>query len=154
MRHGTYDAFVAELDATGASLVYATYLGGTHTNYGDGIALGPHGEIIVTGYTNAADFPVTPGAFNTTFSNNEVFVVKLGAGLGSDGSGDDGSGDSGSAGSGSGGSDGGNGASTDAGVTAGEPGAPAGCCEVGGDRSPFAAAVLACVAALAMRRRR
>jgi hypothetical protein len=173
-RHGVDDAFVTEIDATGTQLVYSTYLGGTGQEFGNGIALGPNGSIIVTGYTTSADFPVTPGAFDTTYTPTEQFIVKLGTGSGddsgSDGSGSDGSGSDGSGsatgsdgsgsatgsdGSGSAG-DGSNGSSgaPDAGDTNGEPGAPAGCCAVGGGRGGAGVALLACLVGFALRRGR
>ena len=57
------DSFVMKFDtsaAGAASLLYSTYLGGTHA--GDvayGVAVGPTGDIYLTGRTDAADFPIT-----------------------------------------------------------------------------------------------
>ncbi len=60
---------MTKLDASGAALVYSTYLGGSG---GDdparGIALDGAGNAYVTGYTASADFPTTAGAFDTTFN--------------------------------------------------------------------------------------
>jgi len=75
---GTSDAFVAKLDSTGSSLVYSTFLGGDSGEYGDSIAIDSAGNAYVTGTTGSADFPVTPGAFDTTFNGvGDVFVAKL-----------------------------------------------------------------------------
>jgi uncharacterized protein (TIGR03437 family) len=54
--------------AGGVSLAYATYLGGKTGNTSDylsGIAIDGAGNAYVAGYTNSADFPVTPGAYGT-----------------------------------------------------------------------------------------
>ena len=76
------DAFVTKLNSTGTGLVYSTYLGGTGKDYGYGIAVDPSGDAFVGGTTFAADFPVTPGAFQTACSGNgctggDGFVTEL-----------------------------------------------------------------------------
>ena len=55
--------FVTKLNATGSSLIYSTFLTGPSGGMANGLALGPNGEAYVVGTTQAADFPVTPGAF-------------------------------------------------------------------------------------------
>jgi hypothetical protein len=58
--------FVAKLGATGTSLGYATYLGGSNLNLPSGIAVDGTGNAYITGNTISTDFPITPGAFQTT----------------------------------------------------------------------------------------
>ncbi|MGB7720515.1 MAG: SBBP repeat-containing protein [Bryobacteraceae bacterium] len=54
---------VMDLTQVGAnSLVYATYFGGSDIQEVRGIALDAAGNLLVTGYTLATDFPVTPDA--------------------------------------------------------------------------------------------
>jgi uncharacterized protein (TIGR03437 family) len=56
------------ISSGGASLAYATYLGGHTTNLGDyisGIAIDSASNAYIAGYTNSMDFPVTAGAFGT-----------------------------------------------------------------------------------------
>ncbi|MCB0204054.1 MAG: SBBP repeat-containing protein [Anaerolineae bacterium] len=73
-----FDAFVAKLNATGSGLIYATYLGGNDSgDFGYGIAVDAVGNAYVTGDTGSYDFPVTSGAFDTTFSFWDAFVAKL-----------------------------------------------------------------------------
>ena len=77
-----YTAFVAEIDATGSALVYSTYLGGSGAEVGYSIAVDSSANAYVTGETLSNDFPVTPGAFQTTCiscrnGNNDAFVAKL-----------------------------------------------------------------------------
>jgi len=108
--------FVTKLNAAGDGLTYSTYLGAKDAPYsgkGDAsqaIAVNAAGNAFVTGYTYSADFPVTAGAFQTTFGGNSngysanAFVTELnqtGAGLQYStylgGSGGSGSGDFGNA---------------------------------------------------------
>jgi hypothetical protein len=82
-RGGGRDAFVARLNASGSALVYATYLGGTDNEVGNGIAIDGDGRVVVAGGTRSADFPTTAGAFRTNHSGGafderfDAFVTKL-----------------------------------------------------------------------------
>jgi hypothetical protein len=78
---GPYDAFVTKLNATGTALIYSTYLGGSAQTAGSHIALDSSGNAYVTGGTVSADFPTTPGAFQTTYGGgvDNAFVTKLNA---------------------------------------------------------------------------
>src|SRR3990172_826139 len=59
-------------------LVYATYLGGGEDDLGRGIVVAPSGDSYVTGVTFSPDFPVAPGAFDTTIGGwRGAFVTKL-----------------------------------------------------------------------------
>jgi uncharacterized protein (TIGR03437 family) len=71
---------VAKLNASGSALVYATYLAGNGLTIPQGIAIDAAGDAFVTGFTQAADFPVTPGAFQTGYfpsAEYMEFVTKL-----------------------------------------------------------------------------
>ena len=71
--NGVADAFVSELSANGAALLYSTYLGGTNAEAGDDIARGATG-VYVAGHTYSIDFPTTAGAFDIVFNGNtEIF---------------------------------------------------------------------------------
>ena len=74
----TENAFVTKLAANGASLVFSTYLGGSGTDFGAGIAVDTAGEPYITGTTTSADFPKTSGSGLTNSSAN-AFVTKLSA---------------------------------------------------------------------------
>ena len=60
-------------------LIYSTYLGGSlDFDDGFGIAVDTSGNAYVTGYTRSADFPTTPGAFQTALNGiTNAFVTKL-----------------------------------------------------------------------------
>ena len=63
---GGGSAFVARLNAAGTALDYSTYLDGSFASFGEGIAVDSSDSAYVTGWTESPDFPVTPGAFQTT----------------------------------------------------------------------------------------
>jgi Big-like domain-containing protein/beta-propeller repeat-containing protein len=76
--NGSVDAFVTKLNAAGSGLVYSTYLGGSNSDSGAGIALDSVGNAHVTGSTASANFPTTVGAFDTSFNGVvDAFVTKL-----------------------------------------------------------------------------
>ena len=66
------DAFVTKLNPTGTALVYSTYLGGTDSDIGYGIAVDTDGNAYVTGETDSIDFPTTPGAYQTTYGGGHA----------------------------------------------------------------------------------
>ena len=71
------NAFVIKLAPDGASLVYATYLGGGDT-FGTDVAVDTTGNAYVVGSTFSRGFPVTAGAFDTTHNGaRDLFVTKL-----------------------------------------------------------------------------
>ena len=72
---GSYDAFVAKLSPTGGHL-WSTYLGGSGSDKGNGIAADASGNVLVTGYTNSSGWTI--GGFDTTYNGgSEAFVAKL-----------------------------------------------------------------------------
>lgn len=79
---GMTDAFVSKLNATGAALVWSTYLGGTREDRGFAIAIDavPSPNVYVTGRTLSTNFPATVGAFRGTLAGQaDTFVSKLNA---------------------------------------------------------------------------
>ncbi len=74
------EAFMTKLSPTGG-LVSSTYLGGQNNDLGADIAVDGSGSAYVVGREfafAAGDFPVTPGAFDTTLDNCcDAFVAKL-----------------------------------------------------------------------------
>jgi len=74
------DAFVAKVSADGSKVVYFTILSGSFAEDAAGLVLGPDGSVYVTGSTGSNDFPVTPGAYQTTFNPlgaSQGFLVKV-----------------------------------------------------------------------------
>jgi uncharacterized protein (TIGR03437 family) len=74
---GTYDAFVTKLTPTGIALVYSTYLGGSGSDGGYGIAVDGAGSAYVTGNTSSPNYP-TQAAYQAAFGGGQdAFVTKL-----------------------------------------------------------------------------
>jgi uncharacterized protein (TIGR03437 family) len=67
VRYG--DAFVSKLDPTGSHLLYSTYLGGRGADAAYGIAVDASGAAYISGGTGSPNFPTTPGALQTTYTN-------------------------------------------------------------------------------------
>ncbi|HMX25587.1 MAG TPA: FG-GAP-like repeat-containing protein, partial [Blastocatellia bacterium] len=73
------DAFVAHLNAAGSRLLFSTYIGGSGTEQGNGIAVDATGNAYVTGTTNSSDFPVLKSLQTYGGSSSDAFVLKLAA---------------------------------------------------------------------------
>jgi uncharacterized repeat protein (TIGR01451 family) len=75
---GDYDVFVSKLNSTATDLVYATYIGGSGTDQGYGIAVDSAGNAYVTGQSASVDFPTTANAFQpTSAGSSNAFVAKI-----------------------------------------------------------------------------
>jgi hypothetical protein len=57
--NGNRDGFVAKLNADGSGLAHATYLGGSHLDWAQSIAVDSGRNVYVTGETISDDFPIT-----------------------------------------------------------------------------------------------
>ena len=78
---GLADVFVAKFTPTG-EIVFATLIGGTKREHHSGITVDEAGYIYIAGGTESSDFPVTKGAYDTSFNGarswgGDVFVTKL-----------------------------------------------------------------------------
>lgn len=61
-------------------LLYSTYLGGSSSDFGYGIAVDGAGQAYVTGYTSSADFPLKnplQGQKKGDIGDYDIFVTKL-----------------------------------------------------------------------------
>jgi hypothetical protein len=70
---GTYstptpDGFVVRLAADLSALDHGTYLGGSGDDRPLAVALSAAGPLYVAGFTDSADYPTTPGAFDLTYN--------------------------------------------------------------------------------------
>jgi uncharacterized protein (TIGR03437 family) len=81
-------AFAAKLSPDGTKLLYSTYFGGTGDNAATSLAVDGAGNAYFTGFTTSSSFPVSQGAYQTTyggtggqifpiFASGDAFVVKL-----------------------------------------------------------------------------
>ncbi len=77
---GAASVFVTEIAANGTSLIYSTYVGGSGTDSGNGIALDSSNNAFVAGGTTSANFPTTSGAFQKAIGSGageNAFVLEI-----------------------------------------------------------------------------
>ena len=81
--NGGSDAIIAELNAAGSAVPYATFIGGSQGDGASDIGRDSAGNLYVTGSTQSRDFPATTGAFDTVWNGDptifwgDAFVTKL-----------------------------------------------------------------------------
>ena len=72
------DVYVTKLDPAGSALGYSTFLGGSTSDTGNGVAVDAEGRAYVTGFTASADFPATPDAHDSSHNGgNDAFLTRL-----------------------------------------------------------------------------
>lgn len=73
------EAFYCALDASGQNLLYGTYLGGTGLDWCLDLELLPGGDVLLAGCCDSTDFPVTNGAFQTTYGGGatDAWLARL-----------------------------------------------------------------------------
>jgi hypothetical protein len=74
---GYGDAFITKLSPTGNALSYSTYLGGSDSEGGNGIAVDDAGNAYVTGTTSSTDFPTQNPYQGTLGGWWDAFITKL-----------------------------------------------------------------------------
>ncbi|MFH1050516.1 MAG: SBBP repeat-containing protein [bacterium] len=81
---GAYDSiisstevFFSKFNNTCSSLEYSTFLGGNNGDFGWDIALDKNNNVYIAGATRSPNFPVTPGAFDEIWENDDYFVCKF-----------------------------------------------------------------------------
>jgi hypothetical protein len=77
---GSSDAFLSRLSADGSTLVFSTLLGGSSGDLVRGVVVDGGGVSTVLGTTDSSNFPVTPGAWDTTLGgSSDAFVSRINA---------------------------------------------------------------------------
>jgi len=74
---GVTDAFILKLAANGASLIYSTYLGGSASDFGYGLAIDRTGAAYVGGKTDSTDFPNTARDVLPARGAGDGFITKV-----------------------------------------------------------------------------
>ncbi|PYS56663.1 MAG: hypothetical protein DMF74_28030, partial [Acidobacteria bacterium] len=75
---GGFNAFVTKLNAAGTAIAYSTYLGGSGSDAGFGIAVDSSGSVYVLGQTDSRNFPtVNPSQPNNAGGLFDLFISKL-----------------------------------------------------------------------------
>jgi uncharacterized repeat protein (TIGR01451 family) len=76
-RAGDTDAFLTKINPAGSALLYSTYIGGSGTDRGSGVAIDGSGNAYVAGYAGSPDFP-TENAFQNSFGGSfDAFIAKF-----------------------------------------------------------------------------
>jgi hypothetical protein len=74
---GSSDAFIAQFTSNGRALRYATYLGGSESDTGAGIAVDGRGQAYVTGGTGSTDFPTRNALQPALAGSSDAFVAQF-----------------------------------------------------------------------------
>jgi uncharacterized protein (TIGR03437 family) len=72
--------YVTKINATGTGLIWSTYFGGSYADAITGMAVGPTGEIFVSGHADSSDLPAlagTPDACRPSANQVLGFVTRL-----------------------------------------------------------------------------
>jgi hypothetical protein len=75
--NGGLDAFVVKVTPSGQALVFATYLGGSSDDSGQGIAVDPNGNVYVAGQTTSTNFPNKLAFQGSSGGQSDAFVTML-----------------------------------------------------------------------------
>ena len=76
--NGSYDVFVHRFTADGGRLLAGTYLGGEGRDETYSAVPDPAGNLLLIGMTHSPDFPVTPGAYDTSYGGDaDAFVARI-----------------------------------------------------------------------------
>jgi Beta-propeller repeat len=76
---GGGDAFVTKLDVSECALVYSSYLGGSNSDSGAGIAVDRQCNAHLTGNTQSSNFPIKNAFQDTNKDGDTAFVTKISA---------------------------------------------------------------------------
>lgn len=71
------DAFVTKIFATGASIMYSTYLGGSGSDIATGIDVDSSGNAYVSGNTVSANFPTVSAFQSVNAGSTDAFITKF-----------------------------------------------------------------------------
>lgn len=79
---GSKDGFLTKLNPSASAILYSTYIGGSNSDEAYDIAVDATGAALLAGETYSLNYPVTPNAYQTTFTpattyHTEAFVSKL-----------------------------------------------------------------------------
>jgi PKD repeat protein len=71
---GEVDAAILKFSPDGTKLLYATYIGGASTDVPSSLIVNGKGELLIYGATSSKNFPVSAGAYQTTFGGGHTIV--------------------------------------------------------------------------------
>jgi hypothetical protein len=68
-------AFLALFSSKGDSLIYSTCFGGSRSESGEALAIRENGDVVIAGFTDSLDFPVTAGAVDDTLTYFDLIAI-------------------------------------------------------------------------------
>ncbi len=74
---GEFDAFLSVIRPGGSDFVYSTFLGGTDSDEGHGVAIDDRRNVYLTGRTRSTDFPVRNAFQEKLRGETDAFVMKI-----------------------------------------------------------------------------
>ncbi len=73
---GVRDVSINKYNATGSTLIYSTYYGGSGTDFAHAMRVNNADELVVAGSTNSIDLPVTTGCYDNSLNGgSDIFVA-------------------------------------------------------------------------------
>jgi hypothetical protein len=79
---GAFDAVATMVSSDGQTIIASSFIGGFGVDIGEGIAIDAEGNVVITGRTASANFPVTAGAYqDENAGSTDVFVCHTAFGL-------------------------------------------------------------------------
>ncbi len=76
---GSPTVFLAKLDVSGSSLVYADYIGGSSENYPAAMVMDSSNHVFITGYTYSSDFPMVNAYQSNIAGGTDGFITEVAA---------------------------------------------------------------------------
>ncbi|GIV26903.1 MAG: hypothetical protein KatS3mg027_0717 [Bacteroidia bacterium] len=76
---GKQDAVLCVFNTNLSNLIYSTFIGGSNNDCGNSLEVTDSLFVYATGGTTSNDFPVTPGAYSTTYNGGKAdgYVIKI-----------------------------------------------------------------------------
>ncbi len=75
---GKYDIVIAQLDATGSVLKYASYFGGSDDDFALDSWISTSNQLYLAGLTSSSDFPITPGTIQNKYQGEgDAFLTVI-----------------------------------------------------------------------------
>ncbi|MBK6755195.1 MAG: gliding motility-associated C-terminal domain-containing protein [Flavobacteriales bacterium] len=79
---GVIDVGVSKWDASGAFLLWSTYIGGSMNESPHSLVVNANDELYILGSTGSSDFPVTAGCFDSSFGSGPGLTFNIAYGYG------------------------------------------------------------------------
>ena len=72
---GSVDISISKLNPTGSNLIYATYVGGTNSEYAHSMICNTADELYILGSTGSNDYPTSAGCFDNSLGGTQDIVI-------------------------------------------------------------------------------